>query len=37
VFSDDARETITRGKFLAEKKIFPEKLLLARGALHENF
>jgi hypothetical protein len=37
VLADDARESIARGKFFAEKQIFAKKFLLARGTLHENF
>src|SRR5579859_7146025 len=37
MFAHDAREAVARGEFFAQQKIFAQKFLLARGALHENF
>src|SRR5438128_3803676 len=37
VFANDARETVTRGKFFPEDKIFAKQFLLARGPLNEDF
>ena len=36
-FADDAREAVTRGKFLAQDEIFAQQFLLACGAFDEQF
>src|SRR6516165_3904871 len=36
-FSNDAREAVANGEFLAQDQVFPEKLLLTGGPLDEQF